>query len=92
MARTLKLTMSPITGTISRFYAFVDGKRVIETDGTLTCQWSGTVAEEGVHIKTRVFGVGKARYALSLDLPGTAHDQSLTFELKGGYHEAEYNI
>jgi hypothetical protein len=92
MSRKLRLSLSPVGGSINRFYAFVDGKRVIEGDGTSRREWSGEVADEGVRIKTRVFGAGKAQYAFSIDLPGTAHDQTLTLELEGGYHEAEYNI
>ena len=92
MPRTLKLTMSPVAGTVHRFYAFVDGRRVIDADGTSPAQWTGPVGDDTVHIRTRVFGVGTAKYTLSIDLPGTAQDQSLTLELTGGYHEADYNI
>ena len=92
MARSLTLEMEPIQGTIERFYAFVECKKVIAADATAKRRWSGDVADDETKIKVRVFGVGTAKYKLSIDLPGTVDDQSLELSLSTGYGELELTI
>lgn len=88
----LTLSLEPVSGSITLFYAFVNGQRVIAEEGDETRTWSGEIPNSQVGIKTRVVGVGNASYKLTIDLPGTANDQSLEFTLTGGYHETEILI
>jgi hypothetical protein len=83
--------MSPDSGSITKFYAFLDGVRVIDADGNQTAHYQGQVSAS-VKLKVRVFGIADARYNLGIDLPGTADDQSLTLALTGGYHELELHV
>lgn len=92
MARSLTLRMAPVDGTIERFYAFVDCNKRISHDGDQERSWSGSIDDAHTRIKVRVFGIGDARYRLTIDLPGTAHDQSLELRLDGGYGELELRI
>jgi len=89
--RTLELTLEGKTGSFQRFYAFVDGKRVIAEDGNMKGTWKGDVGEKAT-IKIRVMGIADASFQLTIDLPGTANDQKLTFSLTGGYYECEISI
>lgn len=91
-ARQLTLSVEAVSGTINYFFAFVDHERVINDDGTRKRSWTGEVAAAQVPVKVRVTGIGSAQYKLGIDLPGTVDDQSLTFKLQGGYHEAEITI
>ena len=92
MARQLTLKLAPVQGTIERFYAFVECKKRIAGDGDAERSWSGEIGDDESTIKVRVFGVGSAQYKLTLDLPGTAEDQSLTLSLDHGYGELELTI
>ncbi len=92
MARSLTLKMAPIDGTIERFYAFVDCRKRISHDGNEERSWSGSIDDADTRIKVRVFGVGNAKYRLSIDLPGIADDQNLELRLDGGYGELELSI
>lgn len=92
MARSLTLKMAPVDGTIERFYAFVDCKKRISHDGDKERSWTGTVDDDDTRIKLRVFGIGNARYRVTIDLPGTADDQRLDLRLSGGYGELELRI
>ncbi len=92
MARSLTLKMAPLDGTIERFYAFVDCKKRIAHDGDKERSWSGTVDDADTRVKLRVFGIGSARYRVTIDLPGTANDQALELQLDGGYGELELRI
>lgn len=92
MARSLTLKMAPVDGTIERFYAFVDCKKRISHDGDQERSWTGTIDDADTRIKLRVFGIGNARYRVTIDLPGTANDQSLELRLDGGYGELELRI
>lgn len=92
MARTLTIKLEPTQGTIERFYAFVECKKRIADDGTAARSWSGQINDDESTIKVRVFGIGTAKYKLTLDLPGTATDQSLELSLDRGYGELELTI
>ena len=92
MARKLTLKLEATQGAINRFYAFVDHARVIAADGTKKPEWSGDVGDNGTTIRLRVWGIDAAAFKLSIDLPGTANDQSLELHLDGGYHESDYTI
>ncbi|MCA9708488.1 MAG: hypothetical protein KDK70_21745 [Myxococcales bacterium] len=92
MARSLTLKMTPVDGTIERFYAFVDCKKRIAHDGNEERSWTGTIDDADTRIKVRVFGVGRAKYRLSIDLPGFADDQQLELRLDQGYGELELTI
>lgn len=92
MARSLTLTLTPVSGTIERFYAFVECKKRIAHDGDEARSWSGTVDDADTRIKVRVFGIGDAKYRLGIDLPGFADDQEIELRLDGGYGELELSI
>ncbi|MCA9654005.1 MAG: hypothetical protein KC501_29050 [Myxococcales bacterium] len=92
MARELTLKLTPLDGTIERFYAFVDRHKRIASDGTAERSWKGTIDDDDVRIKVRVFGVSNAKYRLTIDLPGTADDQQLELRLDQGYGELELCI
>lgn len=90
--RHLKISMSPRSGTCNRFYAFLDGVRVIAEDGNAEATFEDDVPAGQVRLQVRVFGIANAEYELGVDLPGTADDQSLTLQLSQGYHELELHI
>ena len=92
MKREFTLILEPSSGTINMFYAFLNGKRIIADDGTKKRQWQGEIESEEVRLKVRVTGIGSSSYKVTIDLPGTANDQKLTFQLNGGYHEFELCI
>lgn len=92
MARSLTLKLEPSQGTIERFYAFVECKKVIAADATAVRKWTGDVADDETKIKIRVFGMGTAKYKLTIDLPGTVDDQTLELALSTGYGELELTI
>lgn len=92
MARSLTLKLTPVDGTIERFYAFVDCKKRIAHDGDQERSWTGKIDDADTRIKLRVFGIGSARYRVSIDLPGTVDDQELVLRLDGGYGELELRI
>ena len=92
MKRELTLTLEPNAGTINMFYAFINGKRVIAAEGTKKREWKGVIENDEVRIKVRVIGIDSSKYKMTIDLPGTAEDQKLTFQLNGGYHEFEIYI
>ncbi|SKC16697.1 hypothetical protein [Dyadobacter psychrophilus] len=87
--RDFTLTLEPVSGGITLFYAFVNGVKVIQADGTKKRVWSGTISIAQVRIKVRVVGIGDASFNLGIDLPGTAEDQSLTLKLQDGYYETD---
>ena len=89
--RSLTLTLSPKEGAINRFYAFLDGKKVIAADGTSAATYTGDISDP-TSLKVRVFGIDDAQYTLAIDLPGTADDQELTLTLTEGYHELELSL
>ena len=90
-ARSLTLTLSASDGTINRFYAFLDGKKVMAADGSAPATYTGDVPDP-VELKVRVWGIDDAQYRLGIDLPGTADDQALTLTLSEGYHELELSL
>ena len=95
--RDLTISMEPVSGTCNRFYAFViasdqEDERWIAADGSKKRLHTGRVRDSQIKIKTRVWGIGHASYKLTIDLPGTAKDQSLQLTLNDGYHEAEIFI
>lgn len=92
MARELTLKLTPVDGTIERFYAFVDRRKRIAADGTAERSWRGSIDDDDVKIKIRVFGAGSAKYRLTLDLPGFADDQQLELKLSQGYGELELRL
>lgn len=91
MARKLGIGIKPISGGLNKFVVFVNNRKVISGNGNKSHGWSGEVGDL-VNIKVRAYGIGEAQYQLTIDLPGTADDQNLTFTLNGGYHEAEFNV
>jgi hypothetical protein len=90
--RILTLKLEQVAGTINMFYAFINGKRVIADQGINPAEWTDTIPEGEVKLKVRVSGIDTASYKVTIDLPGTADDQEITFELEGGYHEFEMRI
>ncbi len=87
MNRKLTIKLSRDAGIINMFYAFLNGKRIIASEGTEIGTWTGQIEDGEVRLKVRVTGIDSASYIVSIDLPGTANDQELTFQLNGGYHE-----
>jgi hypothetical protein len=90
--RNFTLTLEPVSGGLTLFYAFVNGVKVIQSDGTKKRSWTGKIPDAQVRIKIRVVGIDDASFKLGIDLPGTAEDQSLTFKLQGGYYETEISL
>lgn len=91
MSRHLKITLQRVEGTIEMFIAAINGETIIRGDGEEK-EWEGEVSIDPVAIKTRVSGMGKAKYQLGIDLEGTSNDQKITLQLEGGYHAAEIII
>jgi hypothetical protein len=91
-SRDFTLILEPVSGGITLFYAFINGVKVIQADGTKKRSWSGKIPDAQVRIKVRVVGIDNASFKLGIDLPGTADDQSLTLKLQNGYHEAEITL
>lgn len=89
--RHLSLELAPKTGGFLKFLAFLNGHPIITEDGG-GGKFEGDIPVAELRLKVRVFGVGAAAYELSIDLPGTADDQSLTLQLSQGYHELELSI
>ena len=92
MARRLTLRLRALSGTVERFYAFVDRKKRIIADGLGEARWSGDVDDDEIAVKVRVFAVGRAKYRLSVDLPGVADDQNLELSTDHGYGEVQLRI
>ncbi|MGD2092527.1 MAG: hypothetical protein PVH61_40550 [Candidatus Aminicenantes bacterium] len=90
--RNFTVALEPFKGTIDLFYLFVNGIKVIAADGKNKCEWSGKIPEGEIRLKVRVVGIDRAQYILTVDLPGTANDQKITFTLEGGYHEFEIRL
>ena len=90
--RDFTLTLEPVIGGITMFYAFINGVKVIQSDGTKKKTWSGKIQDAQVRIKIRVVGIDNASFKLGIDLPGTADDQGLTLKLQGGYYETEITL
>ena len=87
--RPFTLTLEPVSGAITLFYAFINGIKVIQSDGSKKRTWAGNINDAQTKIKIRVMGINNASFKLGIDLPGTAEDQSLTLNLQGGYYETE---
>lgn len=90
--RSFTLTLEPVSGGLTLFYAFINGVKVIQSDGTKKRTWTGKIPDAQVRIKIRVVGIDDASFKLGIDLPGIADDQSLTFKLQGGYYETEITL
>lgn len=90
--RNFTLTLEPISGGLTMFYAFINGAKVIQSDGTKKRTWSGKIPDAQVRIKIRVVGIDNASFKLGIDLPGNADDQSLILKLQGGYYETEITL
>lgn len=90
--RQFSLTLERVTGSITYFYAFIDGVRVVQSPGSKKATWSGKIPVGQIRIKVRVMGIDEASFKLGIDLPGVADDQNLTFSLEGGYYETELAI
>ena len=89
--RSLKLSLSAVAGTINRFYAFLDGKRIVAADGNTGGSYKGQIGQRA-QLQVRVWGIDDATYELSIDLPGTADDQDLKLSLSEGYHELDLQL
>ena len=92
VVRDLTLSLEPLSGGLTLFFAYVNGAIVIQADGTKTRVWSGKIPEAQVRVKIRVVGIDNASFKLGIDLPETADDQNLTLQLKGGYYEMEITL
>lgn len=89
--RELTIGIKRVGGTLNRVLAWVNGYPVVVTDGQ-DGSWTGKIPAGKVELETAVWGAGKARYVLTIDLPGTAEDQTIELTLTGGYHDAKYTI
>lgn len=87
--RNFTISLEPISGGLTLFFAFIDGTKVIQSDATKKRIWNGQIPLAQVNIKVRVVGIGNAVFKMGIDLPGTAEDQSLSLNLNGGYYETE---
>ena len=89
--RNLSIKVEGVKGTFNRILVWANGDPIIHTDGEAG-DWSGKIPTGKVKLETAVWGQGKARYALTIDLPGTMDDQKLECSLTNGYHDAVYTI
>jgi hypothetical protein len=89
--RKLTVKIENASGTTNRVLAWVNGYPIIHTDGQ-DGEWSGKIPAGKVKLETAVWGQGKAKYALTIDLPGTIDDQKIECSLTKGYYDAEYSI
>jgi hypothetical protein len=92
VSRSFTVTLDPVSGELTMFYAFINGVKVIQADGTKKRTWTGKIPDAQARIKIRVVGIDNASFKLGIDLPGTADDQCLTFTLQGGYYETEITL
>lgn len=90
--RKLKVTLEGTSGTINKFLAFVDGRMILNANGGAKKTVPVDIKNTQVRLKVRVTGINDAKYKLTIDLPGTADDQTLEFQLTGGYHETEITL
>lgn len=90
--RDLTISLEPVSGSVTLFYAFINRIKVIQADGTKKRTWSGKIPDTQVNIKITVVGINDATFKLGIDLPGTADDQSLTLKLQGGLNETEITL
>lgn len=90
--RTLTLTLERVTGSITYFYGFIEGVRIIQSPGSSKVTWKGKIPAVQIRIKVRVMGIDNATFKFGIDLPGVADDQSLTLSLEGGYYETDITI
>lgn len=90
--RKLTFYLEPVSGSITMFYTFINSVRVIQANGSKKRSWSGDVPDSQVRAKIRVTGVGNASFKVGIDLPGTANDQTITFNLTDGYYEADFTL
>ena len=88
--RKLTLSIEQVSGTFNIFHVWLNGYPVIKTNGSKG-DWTGTVPDS-VSLEVVAYGIGSASYSLNIDLPGTANDQKLQFQLKEGYHEFKLDI
>jgi len=89
--RDITIKLTPVSGGITLMYAFINGVAVIRAEGAED-SWTGKIPEMQVTLKIRVLGIGEASFKLGIDLPGTINDQSITYNLEGGYYETEITI
>ncbi|MDJ1483594.1 hypothetical protein QNI16_24055 [Cytophagaceae bacterium YF14B1] len=92
VTRDFTLSLEPVSGGLTMFYAFINGVKVIQSDATKKRTWSGKIPDAQVRIKIRVVGIDNASFKFGIDLPGTADDQSLTLKLQEGYYETEITL
>jgi hypothetical protein len=90
--RDLTLTLEPVMGSITLFYAFIEGDSVIKADGTKKRTWTGKISMDPVKLLVRVIGIGDASFKLGIDLPGTVNYPSQTLQLKGGAYEKVFSL
>lgn len=90
--RKITLTLEPISGGITMFYAFINGSKVIAAEGNTKRFWTGDIPDAETRIKIRIAGIDDAIFKFTIDLPGTANDQSMNINLTGGYFETEIHI
>ncbi len=87
--RQLTISLEPVSGSITMFYAFINGAKVIVDDGLKKRSWSGKIPNVQVRIKVRVVGIDNAAFKFGIDLPGTTEDQNILLKLQDGYNETE---
>lgn len=90
--KAFRIVLTPRAGAINFFYAFVNGQKVIAADGSNESEWKGEIPDGEIRLKVRVVGIDEAQYTVTIDLPGTANDQKISFTLEGGYHEFEMRL
>ncbi len=92
MPRKVTITLTPLSGSISQFVAFVNHQQAIFADGTAVRTRKVTIPDSITAFKIRVWGIGKATFGLEIDLPGTTGDVDSTFQLNNGYYELEMHL
>lgn len=92
MARKLKLTIEPISGTHNYFVVKVADQIVLHGEAK-KMEYNADIPDFTTSIYASSLGVGTgAKYKLTIDLPGTTEDHSNIYILNMGYHEITYKI
>ena len=90
--RKVKISLEPVSGSITMFYGFLNGVKIIQGDGTKKRAWNGDIPLNQCEIKIRVTGIDNASFKTKIDLEDIVDDQEITFKLINGYYETEIKI
>lgn len=90
--RDLTITLTPVSGGLTQFQAFVNDIKVIQDSANEERSWTGKIPEAKTKITVRAIGIDDASFDIGIDLPGTINDQTLSVNLNDGYFETDIFI